>query len=115
MGGATAAPHFASVGVNVGDARAQTLLQSVKTKEMRDPLEAVQAILNQNRWVPREKRGGDGREGDRGRERERGGVPRAPPPAHTAAARSSPRSSPPPGMSLETVEVSGGPTPKHVN
>ena len=49
MGGATAAPHFASVGVNVGDARAQTLLQSVKTKEMRDPLEAVQAILNQNR------------------------------------------------------------------
>ena len=31
------------------DLRAQNLLQSIKTKEMREPLEAVQNILTQNR------------------------------------------------------------------
>ena len=107
MGGATAAPHFASVGVNVGDARAQTLLKSVKTKEMSEPLEAVQAILNQNRWVPRETRGRRAGVRERSRTRALGG-PQGLPPAHTAAARPPPffrlRMSPTRG--LETVEVS---------
>jgi len=31
------------------DVRMQSLLQSVKTKELREPLEAVQSILLQNR------------------------------------------------------------------